>query len=139
MKSFNLDDLLNQLEQVQRMGPIKDLVKKLPGGLADAMGDADLDDGVINRQKAMIQSMTSWERINPDEIHGQRRQRIARGSGTSVKDVNELIKSFKLMRKQMKGMKDSFLGRMGTRQMEKRKAKMLKQMKKGKIPGMPGF
>ena len=85
MKSFNLDDLLNQLEQVQRMGPIKDLVKKLPGGLADAMGDADLDDGVINRQKAMIQSMTSWERINPDEIHGQRRQRIARGSGTSVR------------------------------------------------------
>ena len=53
--------------------------------------------------------------------------------------MNEWIRSFKLMCKQMKGMKDSFLGRMGTRQMEKRKAKMLKQMKKGKIPGMPGF
>jgi len=138
MKSFNFDDLLNQLDQVQRMGSIRDLMKKLPGQFAEMAGDANLDDGVIARQKAMIQSMTAWERYHPDEIHGQRRQRIARGSGNSVKDVNELIKSFKMMRKQMKELKGTFMGRMGTRQMEKRKAKMLKQMKKGKIPGIPG-
>jgi signal recognition particle subunit SRP54 len=83
--------------------------------------------------------MTPFERHRPEEIHGQRRQRIARGSGTSLKDVNELLKSFKMMRKQMKAMKDSFMGRMSLKQMEKRKGKLLKQMKKGQIRGMPGL
>ncbi|MHC4974737.1 MAG: signal recognition particle protein [Planctomycetota bacterium] len=139
MKSFNLDDLLSQLEQVQRMGNLKDLMKKLPGQLTEGMDDAELDDGALARQKAIIQSMTPWERYHPDEIHGQRRQRVARGSGTSLKEVNELLKSFKMMRKQMKGLKDSFMGRMSMKQMEKRKAKLLKQMKKGRMPGIPGF
>jgi len=137
-KSFNLDDLLAQLEQVQRMGNLKDLMKKLPGQLTEQFGEADLDDGALARQKAIIQSMTSGERYSPDEIHGQRRQRIARGSGTSLKEVNELLKSFKMMRKQMKGLKDSFMGRMSMKQMEKRKSKLLKQMKRGNIPGIPG-
>lgn len=139
MKSFNLDDLLAQLEQVQRMGNLKDLMKKLPGQLTEGLDDAELDDGALARQKAIIQSMTPWERYHPDEIHGQRRQRVARGSGTSLKEVNELLKSFKMMRKQMKGLKDSFMGRMSMKQMEKRKAKLLKQMKKGGMPGIPGF
>jgi len=138
MKSFNLDDLLSQLEQVQRMGNLKDLMKKLPGQLTEGLDDAELDDGALARQKAIIQSMTAWERYHPDEIHGQRRQRVARGSGTSLKEVNELLKSFKMMRKQMKGLKDSFMGRMSMKQMEKRKAKLLKQMKKGRMPGIPG-
>ncbi|MHC4134443.1 MAG: signal recognition particle protein [Planctomycetota bacterium] len=139
MKSFNLDDLLSQLEQVQRMGNLKDLMKKLPGQLTEGLDDAELDDGALAHQKAIIQSMTPWERYHPDEIHGQRRQRVARGSGTSLKEVNELLKSFKMMRKQMKGLKDSFMGRMSMKQMEKGKAKLLKQMKKGKMPGIPGF
>ncbi len=135
LKSFNLDDLLAQLDQVSRMGPIKDLVKKLPGGLAEQFGEADIDDGALGRQKAIIQSMTSWERTHPDEIHGQRRQRVARGSGTSIKEVNELLKSFKMMRKQMKELKGSFMGRVGLKQMEKKKAQMLKQMKRdGDLP-----
>jgi len=138
MKSFNLDDLLSQLEQVQRMGNLKDLMKKLPGQLTEGLDDAELDDGALARQKAIIQSMTAWERYHPDDIHGQRRQRVARGSGTSLKEVNELLKSFKMMRKQMKGLKDSFMGRMSMKQMEKRKAKLLKQMKKGRMPGIPG-
>jgi signal recognition particle subunit SRP54 len=138
MKSFNLDDLLAQLEQVQRMGNLKDLMKKLPGQLTEGLDDAEIDDGALARQKAIIQSMTPWERYHPDEIHGQRRQRVARGSGTSLKEVNELLKSFKMMRKQMKGLKDSFMGRMSMKQMEKRKAKLLKQMKRGKMPGIPG-
>jgi signal recognition particle subunit SRP54 len=139
LKSFNLEDLLLQLEQVQRMGNIKDLVKKLPGGLAEQLGEADLDDATIARQRAILQSMTAWERLHPDEIHGQRRQRVARGSGTSLKDVNEMLKSFRVMRKQMKGLKDSFLGRASLRQMEKRKEKILRQMKDGKRPGIPGL
>ena len=139
-KTFNLDDMLAQLEQVQRMGSMRDLVKKLPGQFAEALGDQELDDGMLARQKAILQSMTPWERYHPDEIHGQRRHRIARGSGNSLRDVNELLKGFKEMRKQMRSMKDTFLGRMGTRQLGKRKAKLLKQMKKqGKMPGMPGL
>jgi len=139
LKSFNLEDMLAQLDQVQRMGNLKDLVKKLPGQLSEALGEQELDDAVLARQKAMIQSMTPHERHHPEEIHAQRRQRIARGSGTSLKDVNELLKSFKMMRKQMKEIRNTFMGRMGMRQMEKRKAQLLKQMKKGRIPGLPGM
>jgi signal recognition particle subunit SRP54 len=139
VKGFNLDDMLSQLEQVQRMGSLKDLVKKLPGQLAEAIGEQELDDKALARQKAILQSMTPFERLNPEEIHAQRRQRIARGSGTSLNDVNELLKSFKLMRKQMKEIKGTLMGRMGARQMEKRKEKILKEMKKGRIPGLPGM
>jgi len=139
LKSFNLDDMLAQLEQVQRMGSLKDLVKKLPGQFAEALGEQDLDDRLLARQKAILQSMTPWERLNPEEIHAQRRQRVARGSGTTLNDVNELLKSFKQMRKQMKEIKGTLMGRMGARQMEKRKAKILKEMKKGRIPGLPGM
>ncbi|HEX5137450.1 MAG TPA: signal recognition particle protein [Planctomycetota bacterium] len=139
LKSFNLDDMLMQLEQVQRMGSLKDLVKKLPGQFAEALGEQELDDRLLARQKAILQSMTPFERMNPEEIHAQRRQRIARGSGTSLNDVNELLKSFKQMRKQMKEIKGTLMGRMGARQLEKQKAKMLKEMKKGRIPGLPGM
>jgi signal recognition particle subunit SRP54 len=139
LKSFNLDDMLAQLEQVQRMGSLKDLVKKLPGQLSEALGESELDDRLLARQKAILQSMTPFERHNPEEIHAQRRQRIARGSGTALHDVNELLKSFKLMRKQMKEIKGTLMGRMGARQMEKRKARILKDMKKGRIPGLPGM
>jgi signal recognition particle subunit SRP54 len=139
LKSFNLDDMLMQLEQVQKMGSLKDLVKKLPGQLAEALGEQELDDRMLARQKAILQSMTPFERMNPEEIHAQRRQRIARGSGTTLNDVNELLKSFKQMRKQMKEIKGTLMGRMGARQMEKRKEKILKEMKKGRIPGLPGM
>ena len=67
----------------------------------EAMGDQEVDQDEIRRQKAIILSMTLHERYNPAELHGQRRQRVARGSGTSVKDVNALLKSFKEMRKQI--------------------------------------
>jgi signal recognition particle subunit SRP54 len=117
---------------------MKDLLKKLPTQLTQALPDEEIDDGEITRQCAMIQSMTPWERFNPDEIHNQRRARIARGAGTSIKDVNQLLKSFKEMRKMMRGMKSSFMGRAGLKQMERRKAKMLKQMKRGGGSGLPG-
>ncbi len=132
LKSFNLDDLHAQLVQVQKMGPIRDVMKKLPGQFSQMAEMDGLDDSALHRQKAIIESMTGWERHHPDEIHAQRRHRIARGSGTSLRDVNELLKSFKEMRKEMRKMKDSFLGRAGLRQMEKRKKKILKQRKKQK-------
>ncbi|MHC4937851.1 MAG: signal recognition particle protein [Planctomycetota bacterium] len=137
-KSYNLDDMLNQFEQVRKMGSMRDLMKKLPKQLTGALGEQDIDDAEVARQCAIIQSMTPWERYHPDDIHNQRRARIARGSGTTIKDVNQLLKSFKETRKMMKGLKDSFMGRAGMRQMEKRKAKLLKQMKKGG-PGIPGL
>jgi signal recognition particle subunit SRP54 len=120
LKSFNLDDMLMQLEQVQRMGSLKDLVKKLPGQLSEALGESELDDRLLARQKAILQSMTPFERHNPEEIHAQRRQRIARGSGTSVQDVNRLLKQFAQLRKMMKQFK-SMEGRLG------------------KLKGLPGF
>ncbi|MHC4954554.1 MAG: signal recognition particle protein [Planctomycetota bacterium] len=138
-RSFNFDDMLAQFEQVKKMGPIKDLMKKLPAQLTQALPDEDIDEGEISRQCAMIQSMTAWERYNPDEIHHQRRARIARGSGCNIKDVNQLLKSFKETRKMMRGLKDSFMGRASLKQMEKRKAKLLKQMKKGGGSGLPGL
>lgn len=138
-KTFNLDDMLAQFEQVRKMGSMKDLMKKLPKQLTAGLGDQDIDDDQIARQCAMIQSMTPAERFSPDEIHNQRRARIARGSGTNIKDVNQLLKSFKETRKMMKGLKDSFMGRASIRGMEKRKAKMLKQMKKGQGPSIPGL
>jgi len=136
LKSFNLEDLRAQLVQVQRMGPIRDVMKKLPGQFSEMAEMDGVDDSALNRQRAIIESMTTWERHNPDEIHAQRRHRIARGSGTSLREVNELLKSFKDMRKQMREMKNSFVGRVGLRQMEKRKKKLLKQQrkKKGKSP-----
>jgi signal recognition particle subunit SRP54 len=137
-KSYNLDDMLSQFEQVRKMGSMRDLMKKLPKQLTAGLGDQEIDDDEVTRQCAIIQSMTAWERYHPDEIHNQRRARIARGSGLSIKDVNQLLKSFKETRKMMKGLKDSFMGRASTRQMEKRKAKLLKQMKKGG-PGIPGL
>jgi signal recognition particle subunit SRP54 len=137
-KSYNLDDMLSQFEQVRKMGSMRDLMKKLPKQLTAGLGDQEIDDDEVTRQCAIIQSMTPWERYHPDEIHNQRRARIARGSGLSIKDVNQLLKSFKETRKMMKGLKDSFMGRASTRQMEKRKAKLLKQMKKGG-PGIPGL
>ena len=139
-KTFNLDDMLAQFEQVRKMGSMKDLIKKLPKQLVGALGDQEIDDKEIARQCAIIQSMTPAERFNPDDIHNQRRARIARGSGTNIKDVNQLLKQFKETRKMMKGLKDSFMGRASVRGMEKRKAKMLKQMKKkGQSPPFPGL
>ena len=76
LKSFNLDDLLAQFEQIERMGSIKDLMKKLPKQLTQAMGDEEIDEDEIGRQKAIILSMTTWERHNPDDIHGQRHIRL---------------------------------------------------------------
>ncbi|MCU0723123.1 MAG: signal recognition particle protein, partial [Planctomycetes bacterium] len=101
--NFTLDDFLGQMEKVQRMGSVKDLLSMIPG-LGQQFAQADFDESEIVHVKAVIQSMTAEERQNPDVIDGSRRLRIARGSGTTTTDVNELIKQFKLMKKMMAGM-----------------------------------
>jgi signal recognition particle subunit SRP54 len=98
---FNFDDFLSQLQQIKKMGNIKDLVGMIPG-MGKAMKDIDIDDDSFKPIEAIIRSMTKQERQNPDLIDGSRRRRIASGSGTTVQEVNNLLKQFSDMRKMMK-------------------------------------
>lgn len=100
---FNFDDFLSQLEQIKKMGNIKDLIGMLPG-MNKIMKDIDIDDDSFKPIEAIIRSMTIEERNNPEILNGSRRKRIADGSGTSVQEVNNLIKQFGDMRKMMKTM-----------------------------------
>jgi signal recognition particle subunit SRP54 len=99
---FTLEDFLDQLQQVKKMGPLNQLVGMLPGVGARLPKDAEVDEGAIVRTEAIIQSMTPLERQKPQILNGTRRLRIAKGSGTSVQEVNRLIKQFEMMRKMMK-------------------------------------
>ena len=99
---LTLEDLASQLETMSRMGSLRDIVGLLPG--AAALKDMPLDESGMVRTRAIIGSMTPRERLHPDLIDGSRRLRIARGSGTSVSDVNQLLKQFKQMKKMMKTM-----------------------------------
>lgn len=100
---FDLNDFLSQLEQIKKMGNMKDIMGMIPG-MGKAMKDVDLDDDSFKPVEAIIRSMTSLERIKPDVINGSRKKRIAGGSGTSVQEVNNLLKQFGDMRKMMKTM-----------------------------------
>ena len=105
---FTFTDFLEQLRQLQKMGPLEDLLKMIPG--AGKM-NLELDEKELKHIEAIINSMTPEERENPDIIDGSRRRRIARGSGTSVQDVNRLLKEFKAMRNMFKKMKKAKRGR----------------------------
>ncbi len=117
-ESFTLQDMLDRLEQVGKMGSLQSMLEMLPG-MAGQMREEDLDTSAIKSQKAIIQSMTRKERDNHLIIGPSRRKRIARGSGTSVSEVNRLIKQFEKMRQTMrkfaknKGMAAKMLGSMG--------------------------
>lgn len=101
--NFNFDDFLSQLEQVKKMGNIKDLIGMIPG-MGKAMKGLDIDDDSFKPIEAIIRSMTPHERQNPDVINGSRRKRIADGSGRNITEVNNLMKQFDDMRKLMKKM-----------------------------------
>ena len=103
-EQFTLEDFQNQLEQVKKMGPLEDLLKMIPGAGKQLKG-LTVDDKALVRIQALIQSMTPEERRNPNVINGSRRKRIARGSGTTVQEVNRLLKQFRDMQKMMKMMK----------------------------------
>lgn len=100
---FDFNDFLTQLEQVKKMGNIKDLMSMIPG-VGKAMKGVEVDDNAFKPVEAIIRSMTQQERENPDLINGSRKNRIAKGSGTSVQQVNQLLKQFNDMRKMMKTM-----------------------------------
>ena len=99
---FNLSDFYQQIQQIKKMGNIKDLASMIPG-VGKALKDTDIDNSSFKGTEAIIQSMTPYERENPSVINGSRRKRIADGSGTSLVEVNRLLKQFEGTRKMMKG------------------------------------
>ena len=100
-EQFTLDDFLEQMQQVRKMGPLQNLLKMMPG-VGQQLGGLNLDERELDRLQAIIQSMTPEERANPSIIDGSRRRRIARGSGTNVQAVGRLVKQFGQMKKLMR-------------------------------------
>ena len=122
---FDFNDFLAQLQQVKKMGNVKDLMGMVPG-MGKAIKDVDIKDDAFKHLEAIITSMTPQERSNPEIINGQRKNRIAAGSGTNIQEVNKLLKQFEDTKKMMKMMSNP-----------KGMAQMMKQMKG--MPGMPGM
>lgn len=109
--SFTLDDYLMQIENIKKMGNIKDILGMIPG-IGGKIKNLDIDENQLKVNKAIIQSMTPQERRNPDIIKASRRQRIAKGSGTSIQQVNQLLKQFEQSKEMMKQMKNGKLKNM---------------------------
>ncbi len=129
-KGFDLQDFLGQLEQMRNMGGVGSILGKLPGmGQLPQAAKEGVNDGMFDQMKAMIESMTFKERYEPDIINGSRKRRIAKGSGTTVPDLNRLLKQFKQMQKMMKKLKGG-----GMMKMMK---KMQHMMPKGGGGGLP--
>jgi signal recognition particle subunit SRP54 len=102
-ESFDLEDFLEQLDRIKKMGSLRDLVGMIPG-IGKKVDELDVDEDAFRHIEAIILSMTPEERRNPDLVNGSRRLRIARGSGLEVRDVNQMMKQFREMRKMMKTM-----------------------------------
>ena len=98
---FDFDDFLKQIANIKKMGNLKDLASMIPG-VGKALKDVDIDDNAFKSVEAIIYSMTPYERKHPEIITGSRRQRIAKGSGTTIQEVNRLLKQFEETRKMMK-------------------------------------
>lgn len=104
-QSFTFDDFVEQLNQVKKMGPLEDIIKMLPGaGKIKGLENAKVDEKQMGRVEAIIYAMTPQEKTTPDIINSSRKKRIAKGSGTSIQDVNRLLKQFEDMKKMMKQM-----------------------------------
>ncbi|KGI61410.1 signal recognition particle protein [Prevotella sp. DNF00663] len=121
---FDFNDFLGQIEQIKKMGNLKDLAGMIPG-VGKAIKDVDIDDNAFKGIEAIIKSMTPKERTNPEILNQSRRQRIAKGSGTDIQEVNRLIKQFDQTRKMMKMVTGNGM------------AGMMSRMKGMNIPGMP--
>jgi len=140
-----MDDFLGLFEQLKKMGPIGQIMEKMPGGseMMQGMNPEDMETQMA-RTKAMILSMTTRERIHPESIDHSRRRRIAKGSGSSLDDVNGLLKEFKQSKKMFKemGKGGGLMGGLARRGFRKRKQKQLKDLKAagGALPfDLPGF
>ena len=105
---FTFMDFYNQIQQIKKMGNIKDLASMIPG-MGKALKDVEVDNNAFKSVEAIIMSMTPYEREHPECINGSRRKRIADGSGTSIPEVNRLLKQFEGTRKLMKGAVDGSL------------------------------
>ena len=103
---FDFNDFIAQIQQIKKMGNVKDLMSMIPG-VGKAVKDLDIDDNAFKGIEAIIRSMTPTERVNPSVLNGSRRKRIAEGSGTSVQEVNKLLKQFDETRRMMKMMTKS--------------------------------
>jgi signal recognition particle subunit SRP54 len=103
---FTLEDLRSQLQQVKKMGPMSQIVKMIPG--ANKINEGDVDEGAIVRMEAILNSMTAKEREYPQIINGARKKRIARGSGTTVQEINRLLKQYLAMKKMMRSFSKGF-------------------------------
>jgi signal recognition particle subunit SRP54 len=138
---FTFEDFLYQLRATKKLGPLKDVLAMLPGGVGQQLQNAPIDDRMFDRIEAMICSMTTEERLHPDLIDVNRRRRIARGSGNGLDQVNQLLKQFTGMRHMMKQLKSGgMMGRMASRLMpgasgmKKHKAAVLEDLrKKGRL------
>ena len=124
---FDFNDFLGQIEQIKKMGNLKDLASMIPG-VGKAIKDVDIDDNAFKGIEAIIKSMTPKERSNPEILNQSRRMRIAKGSGTNIQEVNRLIKQFDQTRKMMKLVTGTNMAKM---------AGMMGKMKG--MPGMPKF
>jgi signal recognition particle subunit SRP54 len=104
--TLDLNDFLAQIQQVKRMGPLTQILDMLPGmrGVKGQLNEAMLDESAWKRTEAIVYSMTPRERRNPEMIDGSRRRRIARGSGTTVQDVNQLLKQWREAKKLMEAL-----------------------------------
>lgn len=129
-QEFTLDDFLEQMQQMKKMGPLSSILEMLPGGMGKQLKDVQIDDKDTAHIEAIIRSMTIEERRKPNLIKDSRKKRISKGSGTSVQDVGRLLKQFEQMQKMMKQFTNpgpgSGMGMLG----------MGKKGKKGKKPGM---
>ena len=108
---LTLDDFLTQMQQIKKMGPLSGILKMLPG--MSQIGEIDIPDDALKKPEAIIRSMTLKERRHPDILNASRRRRIAAGSGTTVQDVNALIRQFEEMKKQMKAVMNQSRGKRG--------------------------
>ena len=106
-QQFTLDDFLDQMQQVKKMGPLNQVLGMIPGMNAKAMQNVEVDEKKMTHVEAIIKSMTAKERNDPSIINGSRRKRVAAGSGTTIQEVNRLLKEFEEMKKLMKMMADA--------------------------------
>ncbi len=115
---FTFEDFLFQLRAMKKLGPLKDVLGMMPGGLGAQLKDVPIHDKMLDHVEAMICSMTREERLRPDVLDGSRRRRIARGSGRTVEDVNQLLKQYQGMRTMMKQLKSGgMFGRLAAKMM----------------------
>ena len=131
--SFDMNDLLDQMRQIRKMGPLKQIMGMLPG-VGDKLKDVDVDENQFGRIEAIILSMTRKEREKPSIVNPQRKRRIAAGSGTKVEDVNRILKQYEQMQKMMKQF--GVMGKNGKGKKNKMRFPPM-NMPGGGMPGMP--